>query len=69
MIAAGVHAYFVGRNLETTTDNDQRGFYKHLNYLKSTVGLEGNNARSEQAIRDENGTRCYGIKCEFVNDG
>ena len=34
-------------------DNDQRGFCKHL---KSTVGLDGRKARSEQFIRDEDGT-------------
>ena len=34
-------------------DNDDRGFYKHL---KGTVRLDDRNARSEQFIRDEEGT-------------
>ena len=56
VVAAGVHAYFEEYFTETETlleNNDQRGFYKHL---KSTVGLEGTKATSEQFIMDEDGT-------------
>ena len=56
MIAAGLHAYFEAYLAETEgllANNDQRGFYTHL---KSTVGLEGTKARSQQFIRDEDGT-------------
>ena len=41
VVDAGLHAYFQKYLAETDrllTDNDQRGFYKHL---KSTVGLGG----------------------------
>lgn len=56
VVAVGVHAYFEEYLSETErllADSDQRGFYKHL---KGTVGLEGKKARSEQFIRDEDGT-------------
>ncbi|MEP3106391.1 MAG: hypothetical protein ABJO54_04965 [Hyphomicrobiales bacterium] len=53
---AAMHAYFDECLAETErllTDNDQRGFYKHL---KGTVGLDGRKATSEQFIWDEDGT-------------
>ena len=56
MIDAGLHAYFEEYLAETErllTDNDHRGFYKHL---KGTVGLGGRKARSEEFIKDEDGT-------------
>ena len=56
VVDAGLHAYFQKYLAETDrllTDNDQRGFYKHL---KGTVGLGGHKARSEQFIMDEDGT-------------
>ena len=56
VVDAGLHAYFQKYLAETDrllTDNDQRGFYKHL---KSTVGLGGRKARSEQIIRDGDST-------------
>lgn len=55
-IDAALHAYLEEYLTETErllADNDQRGFYKHL---KATVGLDGRKARSEQFIRDEDGT-------------
>ena len=55
VIAAGGRAYFEEHLADTKrllASNDQRGFCKHL---RSTVGLEGKNARSEQVIMDENG--------------
>ena len=56
VIAAGMHVNFGGHLAETErllAKNDQRGFYKHL---KNTVGLERMKTRSDQFIRDENGT-------------
>ena len=56
VVAAGIHAYFEEYLAETgrlLANNDQRGFYR---YMKSTVGLEGKKARSEQFIREEDGT-------------
>ena len=56
VIAAGRRAYFEEYLAETerlVANNDQRRFYKHL---KITVGLEATEARSEQFIRDEDGT-------------
>jgi len=56
VVAAGVNAYFEEYLAETEkflASSDQRGFYKHL---KSTVGLQGTKARSEQFIMDEDGT-------------
>ena len=56
MISARLHAYFEAYLAETEqllANDDQRGFYKHV---KSTVVLEGTKARSEQLIRDEDGT-------------
>ena len=38
---------------DSLANNHQRIFYKHL---KSMVGLEGTKARSEQFLRDEDGT-------------
>ena len=56
MVAAGIHAYFEEYLAETErllASNDQRRLYRNL---KSTVGLKGKNARSEQFIRDDDGT-------------
>ena len=56
VIVSGLHAYFEEYLAETgrePANNDQRGFYRRL---KSTIELEGNMARSEQFIRDEDGT-------------
>ncbi|MEP4684613.1 MAG: hypothetical protein ABJ015_23620 [Rhodopirellula bahusiensis] len=56
MIDAALHAYFDECLAETErllTDDDQRCFEKHL---KGTVGLDGRKAKSEQFIRDEDGT-------------
>ena len=56
MIAAGLHAYFESYLAEAErllANKGQRGLYNHL---KSTVGLEGTKAGSEQFIRDEDGT-------------
>ena len=56
VIAAGLHAYveaYVTEPERLLANNDQRGFYKDL---ESTVGLEGDKARSEQFISDEYGT-------------
>ncbi|MEP5376703.1 MAG: hypothetical protein ABJQ14_13080 [Hyphomicrobiales bacterium] len=53
---ARVYTYFEEYLAETErllANKDQRGFYKHL---KSTVRLEGTRARSEQLVRDEDGT-------------
>ena len=64
VIAAGLHAYFEDY-LSTTerllVNNDQRAFYKHV---KSTVGLEGTNTRSEQFSRSEDGTP---LRCKVPN--
>ena len=56
VVGAGRHAYFKEYIAETErllANNDLRGFYRHL---KRTVGWEGKTARSEQFIRDEDGT-------------
>ena len=59
-VAAGIHAYvqeYLVETEQTLANNDQGGLY---GYLKSTVGLEGKNARSNSSL----GTRiarCYGI--------
>ena len=56
MVAAVIHTCFEEYLAETgrePANNDQRGFYRRL---KSTIELEGNMARSEQFIRDEDGT-------------
>ena len=56
VIDAGLHAYFeqyLAKTERLLADNDQRGFYKHL---EGTVGLAGRKARIEQFIMDEDGT-------------
>ena len=56
LVASGLHAFFeayLARTERLLTNNNQRGFYKHL---KSAVGLEVTKARSEQFIRDEDVT-------------
>ena len=56
VIDAGLHAYFEEYLAETErllADNDQRGFYNHL---EGTVGLGGRKTRREQFIMDEDGT-------------
>ena len=61
-IDAALNTYFEECLAETErllADNDQRGFYKHL---KGTVGLDGRKARSEQFIRDEDGTLLPGMR-------
>ena len=56
MIAAGLHAYFeayIAESERLLAEIDPGGFYKHL---KRTLGVEVTKSRSEQYIRDEDGT-------------
>ena len=53
VIDAGLHAYFEEYLAETErliADNDQRGFYKHL---EGTVTLDGRQARSERFMDED----------------
>ena len=56
VVAAGIHAYieeYLADTERLLANNEQRGFYRQLT---STVGLYGEKARSEQFIRNEDGT-------------
>ena len=60
VIVSGLHAYFeeyLAESERLLAGDDQRGCYEHL---KSTTGLEGKNARSEQFIMDEM-ARCAAV--------